>query len=411
MQNLRDLDQNEIAAAVKAAGQPAYRAAQIFKWAQSGVGSFDEMSDIPKALREQLAESFTVTPPVMLRRQIAADGTRKYLWGLADGESVETVLMSYRHGNSVCVSTQVGCRMGCVFCASTKGGFVRNLTPGEILEQIMFAAKDAGVRVSNVVLMGMGEPLLNLQNVIKFLTLVNHEKGLNIGARHISLSTCGLADKIAELAEHDLQITLSISLHAPNDELRSQIMPVNRRYPLRELLSSCDDYTAKTGRRISYEYALIRGFNDTPECARELVRLLRGKLAHVNLIRLNEIEESPLRPSTPEDTEKFMEMLNRSGVTATLRRRLGFDIDASCGQLRRKYGREDVYQCRFSDSATWVCPANITRIPAFTSLGTRDSAPFLWFATAWAARRPAMSPATLRPVCLSRSLKSRSAPA
>jgi 23S rRNA (adenine2503-C2)-methyltransferase len=202
----------------------------------------------------------------------------------------------------------------------------------------MFAAKDAGVRVSNIVLMGMGEPLQNLENVIKFLTLVNHEKGLNIGARHISLSTCGLVDKIAELSKYDLQITLSISLHAPNDELRSQIMPINRRYPVAQLLAACDEYTEKTGRRISYEYALIRGFNDTAECARELVRLLRGKLAHVNLIRLNEIEESPLRPSTTEDTEKFLTALNRNGITATLRRRLGFDIDASCGQLRRKYG-------------------------------------------------------------------------
>lgn len=337
MQNLRDLTIQDMEALMREAGQPAYRAAQIFKWAQSGVGTFDQMTDVPKNLRAYLAERYTVTPPVQLRRQIAKDGTRKYLWGLSDGNCIETVLMQYKHGYSICVSTQAGCRMGCVFCASTKGGLVRNLTPGEILDQVLYTGLDAGVRISNIVLMGTGEPLDNMENVLKFLELVNHEKGLGIGERHISLSTSGLVDRIYDLEKRDLQITLSISLHAPNNALRGQIMPVNRRWPVEELLAACRSYTASTHRRISYEYALIRGFNDTPECARELASLLKGQLAHVNLIRLNEIEESPLKPSTPEDTRRFCDILNQNGVTATVRRRLGFDIDASCGQLRRKF--------------------------------------------------------------------------
>ncbi len=337
MQNLRDLTENEIGDLVREAGQPAYRAGQIFKWAQSGARSFDDMTDVPKSLRAHLAEHFTVQAPVQLRRQIARDGTRKYLWGFADGNCVETVLMEYRHGYSICVSTQAGCRMGCVFCASTRGGLVRNLTPGEILEQVLFTGLDAGVRISNIVLMGTGEPLDNMENVLRFIRLVNHEKGLGIGERHISLSTSGLVDRIYDLEKQALQITLSVSLHAPNNTLRSQIMPVNRRWPVEELLEACRSYTAATHRRISYEYALIRGFNDTEDCARELTGLLRGQLAHVNLIRLNEIEESPLKPSSTETTQRFCDILNKNGVTATVRRRLGFDIDASCGQLRRKY--------------------------------------------------------------------------
>lgn len=337
MQNLRDLTETEIGALVREAGQPAYRAGQIFKWAQSGARSYDEMTDVPKTLRAFLAERCTLAPPALLKRQIARDGTRKYLWGLSDGNCIETVLMEYKHGYSVCVSTQAGCRMGCVFCASTKGGLVRNLTPGEIVEQVLYAGLDAGVRVSNIVLMGTGEPLDNLEAVLKFLRLVNNEKGLGIGERHISLSTSGLVDRIHELEKEALQITLSISLHAPNNELRSQIMPVNRRWPVETLLAACRSYTAATHRRISYEYALIRGFNDSDACARKLAGLLRGQLAHVNLIRLNEIDESPLKPSTTETTRRFCDILNKSGVTATVRRRLGFDIDASCGQLRRKF--------------------------------------------------------------------------
>ncbi len=338
MQNLRDLDKQALLAQMEALGQPAYRARQVFKWAQHvGAASFEEMSDLPKLLRTQLSQDYTLCAPQMLRRQIARDGTRKYLWGFADGSCVESVLMHYEHGYTICISTQVGCRMGCVFCASTIGSKIRDLTPGEILEQVIFTARDAGVRISNIVLMGTGEPLDNYENVVRFLRLVNDREGQNIGLRHISLSTCGLCDRIRELAELDLQITLSVSLHAPNDALRNQIMPVSRRWPVRALMEACADYTAATNRRISYEYALIRGFNDSIDCARELAALLRGSLAHVNLIRLNPIEESPLKPSTPEATQAFCDYLNRRGVTATVRRRLGFDIDASCGQLRRKY--------------------------------------------------------------------------
>jgi len=338
MQNLRDLDKTELTALMKEMGQGAYRAGQIFKWTHKvGVSGFDEMTDLPKGLRAALAERFTLTAPAMLRRQIARDGTRKYLWGFADGNCVEAVLMHYEHGNTICISTQAGCRMGCVFCASTIGSKIRDLTPGEIIEQVIFTAHDAGVRISNIVLMGTGEPLDNYDNVVKFLRLVNDRDGQDIGLRHISLSTCGIVPRIRELAELNLQITLSVSLHAPNDALRDKIMPVNRRWPVEELLGACRDYISTTNRRISYEYALIRDFNDTIDCARQLVAHLRGTLAHVNLIRLNAIDESPLKPSTPEATQAFCDYLNRHGVTATVRRRLGFDIDASCGQLRRKY--------------------------------------------------------------------------
>lgn len=338
MHNLRDFDKNELKQQLSQMNIPAYRAGQIFKWTQKiGAASFDEMTDIPKTLRAELSQSFTLLAPQMLRRQIARDGTRKYLWGFADGNCVESVFMHYQHGNTICISTQAGCRMGCVFCASTIGSKIRDLTAGEIIEQVIFSAKDAGEKISNIVLMGTGEPLDNYDNVVKFLRLVNDPDGQNIGLRHISLSTCGLCDKIRELAELDLQITLSVSLHAPNDMLRNQIMPVNRKYPVAELMSACAEYTAATNRRISYEYALIRGFNDSIDCARQLVSLLRGTLAHINLIRLNSIDESPLKPSTPEATQAFCDYLNRHGITATVRRRLGFDIDASCGQLRRKY--------------------------------------------------------------------------
>ena len=338
MQNLRDLDKNELSTLMSELGAPAYRAGQIFKWTHGqGAASYGEMTDIPKALREKLSERFSLASPEMLRRQIARDGTRKYLWGFADGNCVESVLMHYEHGNTICISTQAGCRMGCVFCASTIGGKIRDLTPGEIIEQVIFSAKDAGVKISNIVLMGTGEPLDNYDHVIKFLRLVNDRDGQDIGLRHISLSTSGLVNRIRELAKLDLQITLSVSLHAPNNTLRNQIMPVNRRWPVEELMAACADYIAETNRRISYEYALIRGFNDTIDCAKELVSLLHGTLAHVNLIRLNSIDESPLKPSTTEDTQKFCDYLNSHGVTTTVRRRLGFDIDASCGQLRRKY--------------------------------------------------------------------------
>ena len=340
MKTLRDYTVSELATILKDLGEPAYRAKQIFKWLNLGVSSYDEMTDIPKSLREKLRPIYRVEPPMLAKRQISKDGTRKYLWQLADGNCVETVLMCYKHGYSVCVSTQVGCRMGCVFCASTKGGLVRNLTGGEILEEVIFVAKDAGVRISNIVLMGTGEPLDNMDNVLKFIELVNSEDGLNLGQRHISLSTSGLCDKIDLLADKKLQITLSVSLHAPFDDLRTEIMPVNRAYSLARLIESCDRYLKLTGRRISFEYSMIRGFNDTPACAQKLADLVGGTINHVNLIPLNSIDESPLKPSLPQDVERFKAILEKRGITTTVRRQLGYDIDASCGQLRRKYQQQ-----------------------------------------------------------------------
>ena len=245
--------------------------------------------------------------------------------------------MRYRHGNTVCISTEVGCPMGCAFCASTLGGLVRRLEPAEMLDQVLFTQLDSGVPISNIVLMGIGEPLNNYENVLQFLHLVNDPDGLNIGMRHISLSTCGLVPEIRRLAEENLQLTLSVSLHAPLDEVRSTIMPVNRRYPIAALLAACRDYYAKTGRRISFEYAMIRGVNDTPEMAAHLIRLLHGLAAHVNLIPLNHVEESPLQPSTHAAVAAFQAQLEHAGIPATVRRTLGGDIDASCGQLRRKH--------------------------------------------------------------------------
>ncbi len=331
---LKDYTVEELAALPEIA--PAYRARQVFAWLHRGVGSAAEMTDLPRAMREALDEHYHISRPAMLRRQISSDGTRKYLWGLADGNCVETVLMHYEHGVSVCVSTQAGCRMGCVFCASTKNGLARNLHPAEILDQILFAGLDAGERVAHIVLMGTGEPLDNYDNVLRFLKLVSAPGGLNIGARNISLSTSGLVPQIDRLAGEHLQITLSVSLHAPNDELRRQIMPVARAYSMDELLGSCAAYFETTGRRVSYEYIMIRGFNDTPACARELARRLRGTGSHVNMIRLNDIEESPLKPSTPEAVRTFQTILQSEGINATVRRRLGADIDAACGQLRKK---------------------------------------------------------------------------
>ena len=322
-------------------GEPRYRAGQIFKWLHQGVVSFDEMSDLPKALRARLEETCVLTRPEILRKQVSRlDGTIKYLFGLSDGNSIETVLMEYEHGNSICVSTQAGCKMGCVFCASFDPARSRNLTPAEILDEILFAQKDSGRKVSNIVLMGTGEPLDNFDNVMRFLKLVSHPDGINIGMRHISLSTCGLVPMIDELARLKLQLTLSVSLHAPNNETRSSIMPVNRRYPLEELMPACRRYFKATGRRISFEYAMIRGVTDTRECARQLIGLLKGFNCHVNLIPLNHVEGSPLIPSTKEDVRRFQNELIKNGLNATVRRSLGGDISASCGQLRRQRNKE-----------------------------------------------------------------------
>ena len=337
-ENIKNMTQAEIQSILKEMGEPAFRAKQIFTWLHKGARSFDDMSNLSKSLRARLDEAYYITVPVVERKQTSAkDGTIKYLWRLRDGNCVETVLMRYRHGNTVCISSEVGCPMGCAFCASTLGGLVRRLEASEMLDQVLFTQLDSGVPISNIVLMGIGEPLNNYDNVLRFLRLVNDEQGMNIGMRHISLSTCGLVPEINRLAEENLQLTLSVSLHAPVDEVRNTIMPVNKKYPVAELMQACRDYFAKTGRRISFEYAMIRDVSDTPEMANHLIRLLKGMQAHVNLIPLNHVEESPLLPSTRQSVAAFQAALEQAGITATVRRSLGGDIDASCGQLRRKY--------------------------------------------------------------------------
>ncbi|MCI8869529.1 MAG: 23S rRNA (adenine(2503)-C(2))-methyltransferase RlmN [Lawsonibacter sp.] len=335
MTDLKSMTPEELAAFFQELGQPAFRAGQVFRWLNRGASSFDEMSNLPKQLREKLKETCLLARPVAARKQVSAlDGTIKYLWRLGDGSCIETVLMKYQHGNTACISCQVGCRMGCAFCASTLGGKVRDLTPGEMLDQVIFTQLDSGEAISNLVLMGIGEPLDNFDTVLKFLHLVNHPEGLNIGMRHISLSTCGLTEKIDKLARCELQLTLSVSLHAPDDETRSRLMPVNRGIGVEKLMETCRRYFQTTGRRISYEYAMIDGVNDSDRQADQLAALLKGTPGHVNLIPLNNVAESPLKPS--RRTAAFRRRLEEHGVTVTVRRRLGGDIDASCGQLRRK---------------------------------------------------------------------------
>ena len=335
MTDLKSMTPEELSVYFKELGQPSFRTMQVFRWLHQGARSFDEMSNLPKALRERLKEDCLLTVPEVERKQVSKeDGTIKYLWRLFDGNCIETVLMRYKHGNTVCVSSQVGCNMGCVFCASTLGGKVRDLTPDEILDKIIFTQKDSGAEISNIVLMGIGEPMDNLDNVLRFLELVNHPQGLNIGMRHISLSTCGVIPGIRRLAELELQLTLSVSLHAPDNETRSRLMPVNKAYSVEELFAACHDYFRKTGRRISFEYAMIDGVNDADWQADLIVEKLRGMPGHVNLIPLNDVAESPLKPS--RRTRRFQQRLEGRGVTATVRRSLGGDIDASCGQLRRK---------------------------------------------------------------------------
>ena len=325
----------EVTETLRAMGEPAFRGKQVFAWLHRGAASYDDMTNLPKALRERLAEECPFTVPQVARKQTSArDGTIKYLWRLGDGNCIETVLMRYHHGNTVCISSQVGCRMGCAFCASTIAGKVRDLTPAEMLDQVLFTQVDSGLEVSNIVLMGIGEPLDNFDNVMRFLELVNHPDSLNIGMRHISLSTCGLVPGIRRLSELELQLTLSVSLHAPDSETRSRIMPVNRAYDVEELFAACHDYFRRTGRRISFEYAMIDGVNDHDWQADLIVKRLRGMPGHVNLIPLNEVAESPFKPS--RRVSAFQKRLEDQGVTATVRRSLGGDIDASCGQLRRK---------------------------------------------------------------------------
>ncbi len=336
--NLKSMTQSEIATILKELGQPMFRAKQVYTWLHKGVGSYDEMTNLPKSLRDTLSQSYPIYVPQVVRKQESQkDGTIKYLWRLSDGNCVETVLMRYHYGNTICISSEVGCRMGCAFCASTLGGLVRKLEPHEMVDQVLFTQIDSGLPISHIVLMGIGEPLDNMDNVLRFLELINSPDGMNISMRHISLSTCGIVPKIDQLAKHKLQLTLSVSLHAPNDAVRDTIMPINKAYPTKELLGACRRYYAATNRRISFEYAMIDGVNDSEESARELLHILKGLPAHFNLIPLNHVEESPLKPSTRSTILKFQKTLEDGGVTATVRRTLGGDIDASCGQLRRKY--------------------------------------------------------------------------
>ena len=339
--NLKSMTLPELSALLKEMGQPAFRAKQLYGWLHRGVRSYEEMTNLPGALRAELAEKYPIHAPTVLRRQESQkDGTIKYLWQLSDGNCVETVLMRYHYGNTVCISTEVGCRMGCAFCASTIGGLVRKLEPFEMLDEVLFTQVDSGQPISHIVLMGIGEPLDNFDNVMRFLELVNSPEGMNISMRHISLSTCGLVPMIDRLAKLKLQLTLSVSLHAPNDQIRNTIMPVNKAYPSQELLDACRRYYAETSRRISFEYAMIDGVNDSVEDARELISRLRGLPAHFNLIPLNHVEESPLKPSSKAAVALFQKTLEDAGIPATVRRTLGGDIDASCGQLRRKYTAE-----------------------------------------------------------------------
>ena len=317
--------------------EPKFRAGQIFKWLQSGVSDFDEMTDIPSKLRVTLQESYyIVTANIKKRLESCIDDTVKYLYEMYDGEFVESVVMKYNHGYSICISTQVGCRMGCSFCASGLQGLKRSLSASEMLAQITAAQRDLNIRISNVVLMGMGEPMDNLQNVIRFLKLVSHEKGLNIGLRHISVSTSGVVTGIYRLAEENLPITLSISLHAPNDKIRDAMMRVNKKWNVNALIKACKDYIKVTGRRISFEYAVVSGVNDSDENAKELAGLLRGMLCHVNLIPINPVKENSYKKPDRVKIEHFCKLLNDLGINTTIRRTLGQDIDASCGQLRGK---------------------------------------------------------------------------
>ena len=335
MIDIKSLNLQEMTQLLRDMGEPAFRGKQVFTWLHKGVTSFEDMSNLSKPLRQKLTEQCVITVPTVERKQVSKhDGTVKYLWRLGDGNCIETVLMRYHHGNTVCISSQVGCRMGCAFCASTIAGKVRDLRPSELLDQVLFTQMDSGLPVSNIVLMGIGEPLDNMDNVLRFLELVNSPHGMNIGMRHISLSTCGVVPGIDALADRQLQLTLSVSLHAPDSETRSRIMPVNRAYDVETLFAACHRYFQKTGRRISFEYAMIDGVNDHDWQAELIAKKLKGMPGHVNLIPLNDVVESPFKPS--RRIAAFQKRLESHGLTATVRRSLGGDIDASCGQLRRK---------------------------------------------------------------------------
>ena len=339
--DIKSMTLAEIEVEMKALGQPKFRATQIFDWLQKRcVTTFDEMTNLSKELRSLLDDGYYIANcEIEDRFDSKLDETVKYLFRLNDGECIESVLMKYEHGWSICISSQVGCRMGCKFCASTIGGLVRSLTASEMLSQIMTAQRDRDIRISNIVMMGIGEPFDNFDNVVRFLTLVGDEKGLNIGMRHISLSTCGRVDGIRRFMELDSQITLSVSLHAPNDRIRNTMMPINKKWNVAELISACRDYFNRTGRRISFEYALIKGVNDSRECADELIRLLKGLVCHINLIPVNKVKENNYEKS--DRVREFCNYLNQNGMNATVRRTLGSDISASCGQLRQKHTQNE----------------------------------------------------------------------
>ena len=336
--NLKSMTLPELTAVLKELGQPAFRAKQVYTWLHKGVRAYDEMTNLPKSLRDTLAREYPICAPKVVRRQESArDGTIKYLWELSDGNCVETVLMRYHYGNTVCISTEVGCRMGCAFCASTIGGLVRRLEPYEMLDEVLFTQVDSGLPISHIVLMGIGEPLDNFDAVMRFLELVNSPEGMNISMRHISLSTCGLVPKIDELAKRKLQLTLSVSLHAPNDEVRRKLMPVARKYSMDDVLSACRNYIEKTGRRVIFEYALVHGVNADPAQAVELAGRLRGMQCHVNLIPLNSVPERGLTGVTEREVDAFKHTLEQKGISVTRRREMGDDIEGACGQLRRRY--------------------------------------------------------------------------
>ena len=344
MTDINSLTYEQLNNVISKLGQPKFRAKQIFTWLhKNGVTSFDEMTNVSKALREKLCENYYISTCEIEDKYVSKiDDTVKYLFKLNDGEYIESVIMKYKYGYTICVSSQVGCKMGCTFCASTLAGFKRNLTSGEIEAQLHSAQRDLNIKISHIVLMGIGEPLDNFDNVINFLYNVNDENGLNISMRNITISTCGVVTRIYDLMKLNLQLTLTISLHAPNDEIRSNTMPINNKYKIDELLKACREYGLKTGRRVSFEYTLIKDVNDSSENALELASSLKGMNAHVNLIPVNDVKERGNVKSSKKAILNFQNILKKSGINATIRRTLGSDINASCGQLRRLKNRGEI---------------------------------------------------------------------
>lgn len=341
MENIKDYNIEELENILVELGEKKFRAKQIFKWIHSGIRDFSEMTDISIELREKIKSKFNLCIYNIIDKQVSKDGSVKYLFELPDKNTIETVIMRYKYGNTICVSTQIGCKMGCNFCASSKVRFIRSLTAGEIVEQVLCATKDIGQRISNVVYMGIGEPFDNYNNVLKSIKLLNSPFGLNIGGRHISVSTCGLVPKILEFADEQIQSTLSISLHAPNDKIRNEMMPISKKYDIITLLDACKTYIQKTNRRVTFEYAMVKDVNDTKQCAMELADKLKGMLCHVNLIPVNKIENGIYIKSDMSAIKEFSEILQKKGITVTVRRELGSDIQAACGQLRRDRLKED----------------------------------------------------------------------